>query len=60
MTGTTLLPKLYMAITFAVTVAYIFADVTAMEWMDFLKWAFGIYAASEIGAKGASAYATKQ
>lgn len=48
-----------IVITLLVTGAYFFFDVTATQWIDFLEWAFGIYAASEVGAKGANAYAIK-
>lgn len=39
-----------------VTIAYVSMDVTAAQWLDFLKWGVGAYALSEVGAKGASAY----
>lgn len=39
----------------SVTAAYLFGDVTAAQWIDFLKWDFGTYALSEVGAKGAVA-----
>ena len=39
----------------SVTSAYIWGDVTSTQWVDFIKWVMGIYAASEVGAKGASA-----
>jgi len=39
----------------SVTLAYVFSDVTAVQWVDFVKWTMGIYAASEVGAKTAVA-----
>lgn len=44
-------------LTLMVTGGYFFADVTAAQWIDFLMWSYGLYAASEVGSKGASAYA---
>lgn len=46
-------------LTIMVTSGYIFGNVTSTQWIDFLMWSYGLYAASEVGAKGASAYATK-
>ena len=39
-----------------VNAVYGIGDVTALIWVDVLKWGAGLYMASEIGAKGASAY----
>lgn len=39
-----------------VTAGYIWGDVSADQWLNFLMWGFGTYAASEVGAKGAEAY----
>jgi len=33
--------------------------LTGAEWVGLAQWIAGIYAASEVGAKGASAYAAK-
>lgn len=38
-----------------VTGGWMFGDVSAEQWIEFLKWDFGIFALSEIGAKGAVA-----
>jgi hypothetical protein len=46
-------------LTVMVTGGYIFGDVTSTQWIDFLMWIYGLYAASEVGAKGANAYAAK-
>ena len=39
----------------AVTVAYIFGSVDSSQWIDFVKWVFGIYAGSEVGHKASAA-----
>lgn len=52
--------QILAVLTLMVTAAYAFASVNAQEWIDFLMWAYGLYAASEVGAKGANAYASKQ
>lgn len=35
------------------------AQMTAQDWINFVEWLFGIYCASEVGAKGAEAVASK-
>lgn len=40
----------------AVTLAYSFGDVTAAQYVDFIKWIVGIYAVSEVGTKAAVAH----
>jgi hypothetical protein len=46
-------------LTAMVTIGYTFGNVTSSQWIDFLMWSYGLYAASEVGAKGANAYASK-
>jgi len=46
-------------LTIMVTIGYTFGNVTSTQWIDFLMWSYGLYAASEVGAKGANAYASK-
>lgn len=52
--------QLGVVLGLGVTAAFIWGDpekgVTAAQWIEFIKWDFGIYALSEVGAKGASAY----
>lgn len=39
-----------------VTAGWIWGDVKAELWVDFLQWDLGAYMLSEVGAKGASAF----
>lgn len=39
----------------AVTIAFVAVKISSSEWLDFLKWMVGLYAGSEVGAKGAAA-----
>lgn len=48
-----------IALFLTVTAAYIWGDVTADQWLEFLKWDFMIYAGSEVGAKASAAYKEK-
>lgn len=38
----------------SVTAAYVWGDVLASEWVEFIKWTMAIYAGSEVGAKVAA------
>lgn len=50
-----------IVIVVMVTAAFAFTGkVTADQWINLLIWAFGVYGATEVGAKGASAYREKQ
>jgi len=42
-----------------VTIAFMASKIGSTEWLDFLKWMVGLYAGSEVGAKGASAIGEK-
>jgi len=43
-----------------VTAAYLWADVTAAQWLDFLRWDLGIFAGSEALTKSAIAVGGKR
>lgn len=48
--------QLAVILILMVTAGYLFGDVTAEQWIDFLKWVSTSYGLTEIGVKGASAY----
>ena len=46
-----------MVVLFVTTTVFLnTGSLTGAEWIDMVKWIFGIYAFSEVGAKGAVAY----
>ena len=51
--------KLGLAAGLGVTAGWLWGDVTATQWLDFLQWTLISYMGSEVGAKAASAYRDK-
>lgn len=48
--------KLGVVAALAVTAGWVWGDVSATQWIDFIKWDIGFYMLSEVGAKAATAY----
>lgn len=48
--------QLLVCLVLMVTAGYIWGDVTAQQWVDFLLYTAGTYGITEVGAKGAAAY----